>query len=85
MNKKITERQAPNELFFIFSFSEIKLATKPPKPLSGSQKLWSTLIEKNKAPKNQKDNKKKKRIYYEYFFLKEIHSLCCLLSMLLKR
>ena len=41
----------PKELFFIFNFSEIKFATKPPKPLSGSQKLWSIFIEKNKAPK----------------------------------
>lgn len=38
-------------MFLIFNFSDIKFATKPPKPLSGSQKLWSILIEKNKAPK----------------------------------
>ena len=38
-------------MFLIFNCSEIKFATKPPKPLSGSQKLWSILIEKNKAPK----------------------------------
>ena len=38
-------------MFLIFKFSDIKFATKPPKPLSGSQKLWSILIEKNKAPK----------------------------------
>jgi len=41
----------PKEVFLIFNFSDIKFATKPPKPLSGSQKLWSILIEKNKAPK----------------------------------
>ena len=35
-------------MFLIFNFSDIKFATKPPKPLSGSQKLWSILIEKNK-------------------------------------
>ena len=46
-------------------------------------------IKKAKTPKleekNQKDNKKKRKIYYEYFFLLEIHSLYCLLNRLLKR
>ncbi len=35
--------------------------------------------------KNQKDNKKKRKIYYEYFFLRGIYSLYYWLSRLLKR